>query len=51
MFNLLVFATFAESLWRTLLDSGAEYGISIDATGGMAAMTERRFTSHRRSPI
>ena len=31
VFNLLVFSTFAESLWRTLLDSGAEYGISIDA--------------------
>ena len=30
-FYLLVFATFAESLWHTLLDSGAEYGISIDA--------------------
>ena len=33
VFNLLVFATFAESLWRTLLDSGAEYGIKIDAAG------------------
>jgi sarcosine oxidase subunit gamma len=32
-FYLLVFATFAESLWHTLLDSGAEYGISIDAAG------------------
>lgn len=31
VFNLLVFATFAESLWHTLLDSGAEYGIAIDA--------------------
>lgn len=31
IFHLLVFATFAESLWRTLLDSGAEYGITIDA--------------------
>jgi heterotetrameric sarcosine oxidase gamma subunit len=30
-FHLLVFATFAESLWRTLLDSGAEYGVAIDA--------------------
>jgi sarcosine oxidase subunit gamma len=29
-FHLLVFATFAASLWRTLLDSGAEYGIGID---------------------
>lgn len=29
VFNLLVFASFAESLWHTLLDSGAEYGISV----------------------
>ena len=27
VFYLLVFSTFAESLWHTLLDSGAEYGI------------------------
>lgn len=33
VFYLLIFATFAESLWHTLLDSGAEYGISIDAAG------------------
>ena len=31
MFHLLVFSTFAESLWHTLLDFGAEYGIAIDA--------------------
>lgn len=31
VFCLLVFVTFAESLWHTFLDSGAEYGISIDA--------------------
>ncbi len=31
VFHLLVFATFAESLWHTLLGSGAEYGIAIDA--------------------
>ena len=30
-FYLLVFATFAASLWHTLLDSGAEYGVTIDA--------------------
>ena len=30
-FYLLVFTTFAESLWHTLLDSGAEYGVTIDA--------------------
>ncbi|TPI76652.1 sarcosine oxidase subunit gamma family protein [Mesorhizobium sp. B2-8-9] len=29
VFNLLVFATFAESLWQTILDSAAEYGVTI----------------------
>lgn len=29
VFKLLVFATFAESLWRTLLDAAAEYGVEI----------------------
>ncbi|CDX45736.1 conserved hypothetical protein [Mesorhizobium plurifarium] len=29
VFNLLVFATFAESLWHTILDSAAEYGVTI----------------------
>lgn len=29
VFNLLVFATFAESLWHTMLDSAAEYGVTI----------------------
>jgi heterotetrameric sarcosine oxidase gamma subunit len=29
MFNLLVFATFAESLWHTMLDAAAEYGVDI----------------------
>ena len=33
VFHLLVFTSFAESLWHTLLDSGAEYGIKIDAAG------------------
>ena len=33
VFNLLVFTSFAESLWHTLLDSGAEYGIEIAAPG------------------
>ncbi|TPM35190.1 sarcosine oxidase subunit gamma family protein [Mesorhizobium sp. B2-3-4] len=28
VFNLLVFATFAESLWHTILDSAAEYGVA-----------------------
>lgn len=31
VFHLLVFGTFAESLWHTLLDSGAEFGIAIEA--------------------
>ncbi|RUT98963.1 sarcosine oxidase subunit gamma [Mesorhizobium sp. USDA-HM6] len=29
VFNLMVFATFAESLWNTMLDSAAEYGVAI----------------------
>ncbi|TIW99342.1 MAG: sarcosine oxidase subunit gamma, partial [Mesorhizobium sp.] len=29
LFNLLVFATFAESLWHTMLDAAAEYGVDI----------------------
>ena len=29
VFNLLVFSTFAESLWLTMLDSAAEYGVTI----------------------
>jgi heterotetrameric sarcosine oxidase gamma subunit len=29
VFNLLVFATFAESLWHSILDSAAEYGVEI----------------------
>lgn len=29
VFNVLVFATFAESLWHTMLDSAAEYGVAI----------------------
>ena len=29
VFNILVFATFAESLWHTILDSAAEYGVDI----------------------
>ncbi|BCG89686.1 sarcosine oxidase subunit gamma [Mesorhizobium sp. 113-3-9] len=30
VFNVLVFATFAESLWHTMLDSAAEYGVNIE---------------------
>lgn len=33
VFNLLVFATFAESLWHTILDSAAEYGVAIGHSG------------------
>ena len=29
VFNLLVFATFAESLWHTMLDAAAEYGVVV----------------------
>ncbi|MBZ9922588.1 sarcosine oxidase subunit gamma [Mesorhizobium sp. BR1-1-7] len=29
VFNVLVFATFAESLWHTMLDAAAEYGVGI----------------------
>ena len=29
VFSVLVFATFAESLWHTMLDSAAEYGVAI----------------------
>lgn len=29
VFNLLVFATFAESLWHTMLDAAAEYGVAV----------------------
>ncbi|RWE42482.1 MAG: sarcosine oxidase subunit gamma [Mesorhizobium sp.] len=36
VFNVLVFATFAESLWHTMLDSGAEYGIEIGHSEEMA---------------
>ena len=36
IFNLLVFATFAESLWHTILDAAAEYGVDIGAPGDLA---------------
>ncbi|CAH2400166.1 sarcosine oxidase subunit gamma [Mesorhizobium ventifaucium] len=29
VFNVLVLASFAESLWRTMLDAAAEYGVDI----------------------
>ena len=29
VFNVLVFATFTESLWHTMLDAAAEYGVGI----------------------
>jgi len=28
-FNLLLFSSFAESLWRLFLDSGAEFGMEV----------------------
>ncbi|RWP27632.1 sarcosine oxidase subunit gamma family protein [Mesorhizobium sp.] len=36
VFNLLVFASFAESLWHTMLDSAAEYGVDIGYSGELA---------------
>jgi methylglutamate dehydrogenase subunit D len=36
VFTLLVFATFAESLWRTMLDAAAEYGVDIGYSGELA---------------
>ncbi|RUX97393.1 MULTISPECIES: sarcosine oxidase subunit gamma family protein [unclassified Mesorhizobium] len=36
VFNLLVFATFAESLWHTMLDSAAEFGVDISHSENLA---------------
>ncbi|TIN27749.1 MAG: sarcosine oxidase subunit gamma [Mesorhizobium sp.] len=36
VFNLLVFATFAESLWHTVLDAAAEYGVDISHSEDLA---------------
>lgn len=36
VFNLLVFATFAESLWHTMLDAAAEYGVDISHSEELA---------------
>ena len=36
VFNVLVFATFAESLWHTMLDSAAEYGVAINHSEDLA---------------
>ncbi|RWP93956.1 MAG: sarcosine oxidase subunit gamma [Mesorhizobium sp.] len=36
VFNLLVFATFAESLWHTMLDAAAEYGVDISHSENLA---------------
>lgn len=36
VFNVLVFATFAESLWHTMLDSAAEYGVAIGHSEDLA---------------
>ncbi len=33
VFNLLVFATFAESLWHTMRDAAAEFGVAIAYSG------------------
>ena len=36
VFNVLVFATFAESLWHTMLDSAAEYGVVVGHSEDLA---------------
>ncbi|ESY45700.1 sarcosine oxidase subunit gamma [Mesorhizobium sp. RSR380A] len=36
VFNVLMFATFAESLWHTMLDSAAEYGVEIGHSEDLA---------------
>jgi sarcosine oxidase subunit gamma len=36
VFNVMVFATFAESLWHTMLDSAAEYGVAINHSEELA---------------
>ena len=36
VFNVLVFATFAESLWHAMLDSAAEYGVAISHSEELA---------------
>ena len=36
VFNLLVFATFAESLWHTMFDAAAEYGVDIGHSEDLA---------------
>jgi sarcosine oxidase subunit gamma len=36
VYNVLVFATFAESLWHTMLDSAAEYGGAISHSEELA---------------
>lgn len=36
VFNVLMFATFAESLWHTMLDAAAEYGVDISHSKDLA---------------
>ncbi len=36
VFNVLMFATFAESLWHTMLDAAAEYGVTISYSEELA---------------
>ena len=36
VFNVLVFATFAESLWHMMLDSAAEFGVAISHSEELA---------------
>jgi heterotetrameric sarcosine oxidase gamma subunit len=35
VFNILVFTSFADSIWHTILDSSAEYGAEISSSHGL----------------
>lgn len=35
VFNVLVFTSFADSIWNTILDSSAEYGVEVSGSHGL----------------
>ena len=35
VFNILVFTSFADSIWHTILDSSAEYGVEVLGSHGL----------------
>lgn len=35
VFNVLVFTSFADSIWHTILDSSAEYGVEVSGSHGL----------------